>query len=127
MTEQALVAILVQGIASSGLVLVAVLPVLLSTRKKASAAATDAKAAREQVQNSHTVNFRDDHDTKHGEVMAAIARVDQRVVNVESDMRGMRRDIGRLADADARHDERIHDLERTQPQTPKRGSDRRKA
>lgn len=117
MTEAAIVSIIVQGIATSGVVLVALLPLLLSTRKKVTAAAVDAKAARAQVENSHTANFRDDHDEKHGEVMDAIKRVDRRVENVEADLRGARRDIGRLADADMRHDERIHDLEKTQPKS----------
>lgn len=146
LTEASWVAILVQSIASAGLVLVAALtaglPLLLSIRKRAGAAAAsagaaaaDAKAAREQVQNSHETNFRDDHDTKHGEVISAIAgvesRVNARLAVIEGDIRGVRRDVGRLADADARHDERIHDLEQTQPrgnvprQPPRRGGNRR--
>lgn len=144
LTEASWVALLVQSIASAGLVLVAVvtvgLPLLLSIRKKAGAAATsagaaaaDAKAAREQVQNSHETNFRDDHDEKHTAVMSAIAgvesRMDARFTNLEGDIRGVRRDIGRLADADARHENRIHELEQTQPRTSppqtRRGGNRR--
>ncbi|MDH6181806.1 septal ring factor EnvC (AmiA/AmiB activator) [Microbacteriaceae bacterium SG_E_30_P1] len=103
--------IIVQAVASAGVISAALLPVLVSTRRKASSAAKDASAARSQVQNSHTKNFRDDHDDKHTAVMSAIARV-------ESDIRGVRRDVGRLADADVRHEQRIHDLEQTQPRNP---------
>lgn len=124
MITETISAIVVGGLSSTAIVLAATLPVLISTRRKAAAAASDAAGARNQVENSHTKNFRDDHDDKHAEVLAAVDRVDRRVGNVESDLRGVRRDVGRLADAHARHDERIHDLEQTQPraQVRKKGS-----
>lgn len=82
-----------------------------------------ARAARVQVENSHSTNFREEQDEYHHAQLAAVASLrthfDTQINGVRSDFRGMRKDIGRLADADKDHDERLRDLERTQPHPPK--------
>lgn len=102
--------LIVQTLATMGLILAAVLPSLLGTRK-------DAAVVREQVQNSHTKNQRDDMDDKHEEIRELLAskfeqlhnRMDDRFQAVASDIRGVRRDVGRLADGHVRLDKKIGD------------------
>lgn len=78
-----------------------------------------AKASRNQVENDHSTNLREEQDTRHRESMAAIrelrTHVDRRFDATGSDIRGLRRDIGRLTDSDEHLEERIRDLENTQP------------
>lgn len=66
------------------------------------------KAARVQVENSHTSNLREESDDRHIEIMAAISDVKQDQAGMKSDIRGIRRDLGR-------HSDQLRDLERTQP------------
>lgn len=88
-----------QTLATMGLILAAVLPSLLGTRK-------DAAVVREQVQNSHVKNQRDDMDDKHDEIRELIGvefsklhhEIHERFEGVASDFRGVRKDIGRSAD-----------------------------
>lgn len=56
------------------------------------------KAARVQVENSHTTNLRDEQDGRHGEILAALEEVKSDVSGMKSDVRGIRRDIGRHSD-----------------------------
>jgi hypothetical protein len=89
-----------QTLATLGLVAAAILPSLLGTRK-------DASVVREQVQNSHTINQRDDMDQKHDIVVELVGkkfddlflRIDDRFSAVASDIRGVRKDVGRGSDA----------------------------
>lgn len=82
-----------------------------------------ARAARVQVENSHTTNLREEQDVRHIESMSAIAEmrrhVDSRFDAQGADIRGLRKDVGRLADSDHELEERVRDLERTQPDRPK--------
>lgn len=88
-----------QTLATMGLILAAILPSLLGTRK-------DTAVVREQVQNSHTKNQRDDMDDKHDVVVKLIdtkfeslyTRMDDKFQGVASDIRGVRKDLGRSAD-----------------------------
>jgi hypothetical protein len=74
-----------------------------------------AKAARKQVENSHSTNLREEGDERHEENKQLLHDVLERVAGVKSDIRGLRKDVGRLYDADRTHEERIHELERTKP------------
>jgi len=100
----------------AGVVITAVLGYLGVT---ATLARQHAKATRNQVENSHTTNLREEQDDRHREAMDALAdmrrHVDTRFDAQAADIRGVRRDIGRLADRDDNHEGRIHDLETTQP------------
>lgn len=109
-------------ITTQGAIVVALIPVLISTRRHARNAATDAAEARYQVANDHTTNLREEGDERHQEntklLNAVLTRVDElaeRITGVKSDIRGIRRDVGRLADADRTHEDRIHELEKTHP------------
>lgn len=66
------------------------------------------KAARTQVENSHTSNLREESDDRHAEIMGAIQEVKTDQAGMKSDIRGIRRDIGR-------HSDQLRDLEKTQP------------
>lgn len=68
-----------------------------------------------QVENSHDTNMREEGDDRHAQNLAILKHLVDSVDGVMSDMRGMRRDIGRLADADVKHDTRIRDIEQTHP------------
>lgn len=63
------------------------------TRNHVRAAAKDSLIARDQLQNSHPENFRDDLDAK-------FLTVGNLLANLGRDLSGIKRDIGRLADAD---------------------------
>lgn len=77
---------------------------LLSVALVANRGRQHAKAAREQVENDHATNLRVEGDDRHTEIL-------QRLEGLASDIRGVRRDIGRI-------DERVIELERTQPRPP---------
>jgi hypothetical protein len=91
-----------QTLTTLGLVAAAILPSLLGTRK-------DSAVVREQVENSHVTNpdkisnVRDDMDSKHEEIRDLIEkhteRMEARFNGMASDIRGVRRDIGRSSDA----------------------------
>jgi len=63
------------------------------TRVLARSANLNAAVAREHVANSHTTNLRIEQDERHTQVMAAL---DGQTKSIS----GLKRDIGRLADAD---------------------------
>jgi archaellum component FlaC len=67
---------------------------------------------RRQVENSHSTNLRDDIDNQHREVMGQLGRVADRLEGTASDIRGIRKDIGRLESKDDRLDDRIHELDK---------------
>lgn len=114
MTPEVLVAI----VTTLGLIVVTV----LTNRTR-----QHAKATRTQVENNHVdaegkpINLREESDERHAENSSMLAQLLKIVTGMQGDIRGMRRDIGRLADADAKHDERIHDLEQTTPRPPRGG------
>ncbi|POH63966.1 hypothetical protein C3B59_10505 [Cryobacterium zongtaii] len=81
-----------------------------ATAISSAAAATDSAITKEQVQNSHTTNLREESDTRHDAVMTAFASLQgaqaelaRAVDDVKASQRGMQRDIGRLGDADLEH------------------------
>ncbi|ANP74551.1 hypothetical protein PA27867_3633 [Cryobacterium arcticum] len=76
----------------------------------AKSAADDSAATKEQVQNSHTTNLREESDTRHDAVMLALEGIQGKqaeqarsIDDVKASQRGLQRDIGRLADADLEH------------------------
>lgn len=81
---------------------------LFQTRTAAKRAEAHAASANDQVTNHHDTNLREESDDRHDELMAALSEV-------KGDVRGLRRDVGRLWDSDNKQNDRIIDLERTQP------------
>jgi hypothetical protein len=88
----------------------------------------DVKAVRNQVENSHTVNLRDDQDDKHSASTTMQGRILDRIAELGASMDhqfiAVRKDIQRLNDHDDRDDKRIRDLEdtathKTRPRTTK--------
>lgn len=114
MTEGVIVAIVTTtGVISTGLLsLVAIM--LNKTReharsaaKTSASAATDSAITKEQVQNSHTTNLREESDTRHAALILALESIQGKqaeqarsIDDVKVSQRGLQRDIGRLADAD---------------------------
>jgi hypothetical protein len=96
--------VIVQVISIFGLVASVTLPPLINARK-------DAAVVREQVQNTHTVNMRDDQDDKHSAVIEAVetlaTRMDRKFDAVASEFRGVRADIGRVVDRELRNADAI--------------------
>lgn len=82
-------------IAIIGCMQAVMLAILARLRSRAKVTSEDARIAREQTQNSHRTNLRDDLDQNHAEIMDAI--------------RGTQKDIGRL---DTRDIERGRDVRR---------------
>lgn len=86
--------VIVQVISIFGLVASVTLPPLINARK-------DAAVVREQVQNTHETNLRDDQDGKHSAVMDAVealaTKMDRKFDAVGSEIRGVRADVGRVA------------------------------
>ena len=105
------------------------------TRRDVKQVATDARAVKEQVQNSHKTNLREEQDERHSALMGELRAVrstqashGRQIGDLQRTQRGMQRDIGRLADADQeqtrsdhRLGERLTELERTQPPHPTQG------
>lgn len=91
--------ILVAIVGTAGLILVA----LIGNRAR-----QHAKATRDQVENSHTTNLREEADDRHRELV-------RRLEGVASDVRGIRRDLGRHTDHLTDHEKRLDLIERTQP------------
>lgn len=60
---------------------------------QATNAATDAKGARDQVQNSHTTNFRDDLDSLRREMSSSFGSLRKDVGSTRDDLRGLHKDI----------------------------------
>jgi chromosome segregation ATPase len=99
------------------------------TRRDVKQVASDTREVKEQVKNSHTTNLREEGDERHAEVVGELkairrtqAKHSGQINELQSTQRGMKRDIGRLADADAeqvredhRLGERITELEKTGP------------
>lgn len=113
--------ILVALIAAAASVLTSTLG-LFATRKngrKISEIQQDTRASRAQVENSHTTNLRIEQDERHAEIIKRFDRHDERFDNVEKDIRGLRRDVGRLDKKDEKLDDRIHDLEVSRSRTLK--------
>lgn len=106
--------LLVQIVASAGIVAAAVIPTLRR-------AANDASVAKEQTANSHKTNLREELDERHDEIIAAfrMTRGDvQRVLDtqhehtarmdrIQSDQRGIRRDVGRNMDMTLKLSDRV--------------------
>lgn len=96
-----------QTVSTLGVVASAVLPTMLSSRK-------DTAVIREQVQNSHQEPLRNDLDGKHDTVIEKLnrleARIDSRFEGVASDIRGIRRDVGRVSDQGLRTQDAIISL-----------------
>jgi hypothetical protein len=63
------------------------------TRNHVRTAAKDSAISRDQLQNSHPENFRDDLDAKFLTVGSVLEKLGR-------DLSGIKRDVGRLADAD---------------------------
>ena len=116
--------IVVQTLATAGLLGAAGLAAWPKLREFAA----DVRIVREEVKNSHAINFRDDIDGKHDETTTQNARIvaqndrieqqvealrelfDRRLDGVASDVRGIRKDIGRHADKLDTHDEELKTL-----------------
>lgn len=102
-------AVTIQAIATAGLIIVALITAV-STRangRHIASVGRDVAEVRNQTQNSHTENMRDDMDGKHAAVVDAIAEVRSEVGTVRGDVgavrgdiRGLHRDITGLHQAD---------------------------
>ena len=73
----------------------------------------NAKRGREQVENNHSTNFREENDHRHAETLKRFDRIDSSVGEVRSDVRATRGDVSDLA-------ERVHELERIEMTYPRR-------
>lgn len=111
MSEQAIVAIAVAALSSAGIVLAALMPAMISTRRKASAAIAAGVAAREAVTNSHPEHIRDMLDRYQQENRDGFRDVAREIGGVKSDVRGVRRDIGRMADEQVEQSRRLRLIE----------------
>ncbi|GAA1736756.1 hypothetical protein [Microcella frigidaquae] len=115
MTWEHLEPLLLQTIATVGIVLAAVLPAVISTRRSAKRAESAAVQAKKEITNGHSEHVRDQLDRQHAEAMKATDELrstfEKRADRLASDMSGIRRDVGRLADAQAEQGKAIHTLQ----------------
>lgn len=92
-------ALITQILITSGVIGAATLPLLIKTQR-------DAAAAKEQVSNDHSTNLRVEQDDRHNAVMSLFTEkfeemrehFNTQFDGVRSDMRGVRRDVGRNTD-----------------------------
>lgn len=87
----------------------------------------DAKATREQVENTHETNLRDDNDDKHAELVALVnAVIDTQksqgveIGGIRSELRAVRKDVSDLRGELGIERQRIRELEDTRPHTQPR-------
>lgn len=99
MSEAGLVAILVATIAGIPGIIAAVL---------ANRGRQHARAARVQVENDHTTNFRDDQDKQSDQLSLGL----RLLLGAKSDIRGMRRDIGRIYSRLDHHENLLDDMQK---------------
>lgn len=99
MSEASLVAILVAVIAGIPGLAAAVL---------ANRGRQHARAARVQVENDHSTNFRDDQDQQSEKLSLGL----RLLLSAKSDIRGIRRDVGRNTDRLDRHEALLHELQK---------------
>jgi predicted Holliday junction resolvase-like endonuclease len=71
----------------------------------------DTRASRQQVENSHPTNLRDEQDERHVEVLLYLDRLFKHGEGLSQDIRGLRADVGRGDARDETLSSRIHDLE----------------
>lgn len=112
----ALGAVIVAGFTLIGII-------LGRTSSHAKAAARDSAIARNEVKNSHTTNLREEQDERHGVLIKLFSEVShtmqsmtekqdsmsRHIDTMASDQKGVKRDIGRVADIAASLSER-HDV-----------------
>ena len=98
MSEAGLVAILVAAITG----IPGIAAAILANRGR-----QHAKAARVQVENDHDTNFRDDQDKQSDQLSLGL----RLLLGAKSDIRGLRRDIGRIYDRLDEHESWMHDTE----------------
>lgn len=71
-SESSIVSIAVSTIGAAAVVLAAVIPLLISTHRRAREAATDSAVTRDQVTNDHKTNMRVEADERHEAIMAQL-------------------------------------------------------
>jgi len=101
-TEGTLIA-LVNGVFS---VIIIVLGARLSTK---------VKAVRNQVENGHTTNMREEGDERHEESIRKLDELIGIVEPMKKDIRGLRESVSRLWQRADSNREKIHQLELTNP------------
>lgn len=92
-------ALITQILITAGVIGAATLPLLIKTQK-------DAAEAKQQVSNDHSTNLRVENDERHSHVVSLVVEkfdeltrhFNTQVDGVRSDIRGVRRDIGRNTD-----------------------------
>jgi hypothetical protein len=114
MSEAGYVAVLVAAITASaallGTIVTSVFSALTNRRSKRVEAKTE--IVREQVQNDHGTNLREEQDHRHRENSTTLAEVSQKLSDV------LER-VEELADADTNHHRRLTTIEEaTQPRSP---------
>jgi hypothetical protein len=96
----------------------AMVPIMVKTRNHA-------RRADVQVTNNHDTNLREEADVRHWENTTTLASLSRQLDTVAGDVRGLRRDVGRLWTADVDKAQRLTELEQTQPRGPHHGETRR--
>lgn len=82
------------------------LKLILETRRHA-------QRADSQVSNDHTTNLREESDTRHDENTATLAEIKRGLDTVRGEIRGIRRDVGRLWEQDQLLARQMYDMEAT--------------
>lgn len=67
-----------------------------------------ARAARTQVENDHTTNLRDDQDKQSDQLSLGL----RLLLSAKSDIRGLRRDIGRIYNRLDHHEDMLDDIQK---------------
>jgi hypothetical protein len=72
----------------------------------------NAKKGREQVENDHSNNFREENDERHAETLRRFTHLDKAISGTHRDVRGLREDHSDLSD-------RVHELEKLEMTNPR--------
>lgn len=103
--------IITQFIASTGLVLIALIPLYYTNRKKQNATAEDIKQIKHEVKNDHSTNLRVEGDERHRENVARFDAQEEANKEILEAIKGLAKDIRGLREDDGRQDDRIFRIE----------------
>lgn len=79
----------------------------------------NAKRSREQVENDHSNNFREENDERHAETLEKFKQIFDRFTRVDRSIGGVRDDIRQQRDDHGDLAERVHDLEKIEMTNPR--------
>ena len=100
MSEDNLVALLLAGIAGAVSIMGIAIPAYLNLMAKLKGVAEDSAISRDQLQNDHSTNMREENDVRHSDITDALTVVLDKLNEHGDEIKAVRRDVSSLRDTD---------------------------